>query len=302
MINTQQLAQQFTIADRLTITDHHENWPIIRVNNKYATAEIHLHAAHITHFQPHGAQPVLWVSNLTLYRPKKAIRGGIPLIWPWFGPHPTDTSKPQHGFVRTSWWQLTKTEENHAEETEITLSLEDNEETRSLWPHPFHLELFVTVGRTLQVALIMQHKGDKPVDVTAALHTYFNVGDINQVRVYGLEGTRFIDKVAHGREDMEDKPLQIRHEVDRVYLNTTADCLIRDASLKRTIRISKQGSLSTVVWNPWADKAQNMSDFPDDGYEGMVCVETTNASEHDTITLEPGGLHTLSAVISVEPL
>lgn len=301
-MNTQQLAERFTISDRLTITDHHENWPVIHVNNQYATAEIHIHAAHITHYQPHGAQPVLWLSDEALYRPGKAIRGGIPLIWPWFGPHPTDAAKPQHGFVRTSWWQLTKTEENYAGETEISFTLEDSEETRPLWPHPFRLALLVTIGQKLQVAFTMQHKGDAPVDITAALHTYFKVGDINQVRVHGLEGTRFIDKVKHGREEVEDKPLQIRHEIDRVYYNTTADCLIKDASLKRTIRVSKKGSLSTVVWNPWTDKAQNMSDFPDDGYEEMLCIETVNASEYDTITLEPGGLHTLSAVISVEPL
>lgn len=302
MSTIQQLQEQFGIANTLTITTHPSGWPLIHIHNQHASAEIHLYAAHITHFQPHGQEPILWLSKQAIYREGKALRGGIPIIWPWFGPHPTDQTLPQHGFGRNRFWQIAQTKQHDDGSTVVQLVLTDSEETHSVWPHRFRLTLTITVGRALEVTLEMHHQEDKPVDITAALHTYFTVADINQVTIEGLDSTPYLDKTTGYTQKTQTGEITITAETDRVYVPTTADCLIKDHTLQRTIRVSKAGSQSTVVWNPWQEKAQGMGDFPDDGYKTMVCVETTNATAQDTVTLTPQATHQLTTKISVEPL
>lgn len=267
------------------------------IANQYADAEIYLHGAHITHFQPQNQEPLLWMSGQAHYQADAALRGGIPVIWPWFGAHPTDADKPSHGFARVMDWSVTKTSTTESGETVITLCLVDSETTKAIWDYAFALSLTVNVGETMQVALTTTNMGPQPFEAGAALHTYFNIGHIERIYISGLDGRDYLDKVTGFDRKHQDGPIHIASEVDRVYLDTDDEVVIHDEVLKREIRIGKAGSRSTVVWNPWRERSVQIGDFPDDGYETMVCVETANAAT-DIRTIAPGASHTLTQIIS----
>lgn len=274
----EKLNDTFGLDRHVTFHLGNNEMPKAVIANQYATAEIYLHGAHITSFQPAGAEQVLWTSEAAQFQAGKAIRGGIPVIWPWFGDHPTDADKPAHGFARTQQWSVSQTKELPGKRTQISFKLGQSEETKSLWPHPFMLELHVTVGPQLQIDLVTHNHHSAGVEITQALHTYFNVGDIDQVQVAGLSGNTYLDKVQDYQSFPQYGPVPFLEEVDRIYLNTSDECIIVDEALKRKIYVDKLGSNSTVVWNPWIEKSKQMDDFPDDGYKTMVCVETTNAA------------------------
>jgi len=292
----QNLNDTFGISQHVTFHLGHNGMPKAVIANRHSTAEIYLHGAHVTSFQPQGAEEVLWLSEAAQFRQGKAIRGGIPIIWPWFGDHPTDTDQPAHGFARTAEWSVSETMALPGQRTKISFSLTHSAKTESLWPHPFMLELHVTVGRQLQVDLVTHNYHTEGVNISQALHTFFNVGDIAQVAVTGLSGRTYLDKVQGYKEFPQYGAIPFLEETDRVYLDTTDECIIDDQALKRKIYVDKLGSKSTVVWNPWVDKAKQMGDFPDNGYETMVCVETTNAA-NDARRVPPRGDHVLTQLI-----
>lgn len=297
MTDIKTLNSKFGIDEQLVFKSGPGNLSIAEINNAHATASIALHGAHVMSYQPQGQRDVLWVSEQSQYKPGKAIRGGIPVCWPWFANHPTDPGKPAHGIARTRVWSVTGSEVVDGDAVRVSFSLSDTDDTRALWPPAFRLELIATVGPKLQVELLVHNPGSEPFSCTGALHTYFNVSDIDNVRIHGLEHTPYIDKVDDDQKKMQKGEIVVASEVDRIYLDTRADCLIEDAGWQRRILVSKSGSRTTVVWNPWTDKAQQMGDFGDEEYHRMVCVETTNAAD-DVITVPPGGTHRLAAIIS----
>jgi D-hexose-6-phosphate mutarotase len=185
--------------------------------------------------------------------------------------------------------------------TRIGLVLQPDDAARAQWPHPSRLTSTLTVGRELVFELTTHNLGATPMVIGEALHTYFAVSDIRRAPILGLEGCTFLDKVEGNTRRRQEGPVVIDSEVDRVYVDTTADCVIEDAGLGRRVRVSKDGSRSTVVWNPWSAKADKMGDFGPDGYLGMVCVESGNALEN-VVTVPAGGAHTLVVRYSVEPL
>jgi D-hexose-6-phosphate mutarotase len=273
---------------------------VAEINNAHAKSTIALQGGHVISFQPHGQRPVLWVSQHSRYEIGQAIRGGIPVAWPWFADHQTDSTKPAHGFVRTALWSVIGSEVVDNGATQLRLSLNDTDRSRTLWPHAFRLELVITVGPELQVELLMQNPGAAPFSCSGALHSYFGVSNATRIAVMGLDGCTYIDKVDDGQRKLQRGPVTIETETDRIYLETSATCVVEDPGWERRIQIAKSGSRSTVVWNPWIDKAGRMSDFGDEEYSGMVCVETANAAE-DIITVTPGEEHRLRAVISLSP-
>lgn len=262
-------------------------------------AEVALQGAHVIAYGRAGAPPILWASRLALYAPGKAIRGGIPICWPWFGPHPTDPARPAHGFARNRMWAAVGAAEGDGV-VALTLRLSDDEVTRALWPHPFTLELTVGVGEALTLELTALNPGAEPITVGGALHSYFSVADVTRTSIIGLEGAAYLDQLT-GLTHTQAGPVTIGAEVDRIYGATAATCTIVDPLLGRTISIAKEGSMTTVVWNPWVEKARRLADFADDEYPAMLCVETANAPG-DTVTLAPGGRHTLSATIAAAPI
>jgi D-hexose-6-phosphate mutarotase len=299
-VDPQALNDQYAIGRHITFAAGPGGLPIADIRNGSASATVALQGAHVVAFQPHEQAPVLFASRNAIYRAGKAIRGGIPTCWPWFARHPDDPNKPMHGFARTSMWHVAGTAVIE-DATQLRLGLADNEATWALWPHAFALELVVTVGRRLQVDLIARNTGEEPFSCGGALHTYFRVGDVRQVAVHGLDGCAYLDKVDGGRQKTQQGPVTIVSETDRIYLDTTSDCLIDDPSLGRRIRVSKSGSRTTVIWNPWVEKAQAIDDFEPAEYLEMLCVETANANTAgDAVALPPGGEHRLAATIEVE--
>jgi len=285
------------IAGRLAFEAGPGGLPVAAIENAHACATVCLLGGHVLAFQPRGHEPVLWVSERSRFEAGRPIRGGIPVCWPWFAAHPEDATKPFHGFVRTALWSVLDTETVADGATRVRLRTGDSAQTPALWPHAFELEIDVTVGPELRVELIASNRGQAPWTCTGALHTYLSVGDVAQIAIHGLDGCSYVED-APGRR-LQQGPVTIDREVDRVYLDTAATCTVEDPGLGRRIRVAKSGSRSTVVWNPWVDKARRMADFGDDEYRRMVCVETANAGE-DAVTVPPDGEHRLAARIRVE--
>lgn len=290
---------RFNIDGHASLTIDRSGLFRVDVSNRHAQAQIYLHGAHVTHFQPHGGQPVLWMSGQSQFAPGRPIRGGVPICWPWFGPHPTDSTLPAHGFARTRLWTLEETAALNDGRTRVVLSLRSDAESMRLWPHDFVLRYIVTVGTTLDLDLRIDNPGMVPFTCAEALHTYLTVGDVRQVRIGGLAGTTYVDKVRKAERFVEAGDISITAETDRVYLATTTTCTVDDPLLGRRLVIAKDGSLATVVWNPWIAKAKAMPDFGDDEWPGMLCVETVNALDH-ALTIPGGGSHHLVARLAAE--
>lgn len=264
-------------------------------NSPLAQARMSLQGAHLMSWQPRGQQPVIWMSERAQFAQGLALRGGVPLCWPWFGAKPASNA---HGFARTAMWQITDSMLHTDGRVQLRLGLRDSPSTRELWNQGFELLLNCTMGADLRLELCTRNTGATPMTLTQALHSYFCVGDITRTQVLGLEGCTYLDKVQDFAPMRQHGAIRFTNETDRVYVDTTADCIIEDEAWGRRIRVAKQGSLSTVVWNPWLERASALSDMAPQGYRHMLCVETCNAGP-DQITVEPGGQHCLSAHISV---
>jgi len=273
--------------------------PSIVINSPLASATIYLHGAHVTAWQPRGASPVLFMSQKSWFEDGKPIRGGVPICFPWFGPKADDDKAPAHGFVRLKQWSLESVKELADGRIEVLLVTRDDEASRKLWPFSFELAHRVTVGRTLTMSLEMHNTGSVDCTYEAALHTYFTVQDIHKVSVLGLENTRYLSKVEGGYFDQGTDAVTFTAETDRVY-DSSADTVIDDPAMGRRISVAKKHSRSTVVWNPWINKAKAMPDFGDEEWPGMVCVETANVKER-AITLAPGAKHALSVTLDAQP-
>ncbi|ODV04020.1 MAG: dihydroxy-acid dehydratase [Thiobacillus sp. SCN 63-57] len=276
------------------------------IDNHGGRATICLQGAHVVSFRPKSQHaPVVWVSDAAKFAPGKSIRGGAPVCWPWFGAHDTESGYPAHGFARTVPWTVTGSRKRNDAKTEITLQLVENDQTRAQWPHATRLALTVIVGDKLEMHLATTNTGAAPVKIGEALHTYFHISDIGAVQVGGLEGATFHDKVDNFATKKQSGAIAFNGEVDRVYVNTPADCVIVDAGLKRRIRIAKTGSQSTIVWTPWTEKAEKMGDMGKGksgaGWREMVCVESANAMDN-VVTVAPGETHTMSVTYSVEAM
>jgi len=299
-IELAKLNDRFAIADHVSFKTSPGGVHMAEIANAHATAAIALQGAQVTAFQPRGQESVFWTQAGCRFEAGSSIRSGIPVCWPWFGPHPSDAGKPAHGFVRTALMTLKETKALADGSTRIRFGMTDDEATQALWPHAFELELIATVGPELRVELLTRNSGGEAFIITEALHTYFSVADVTKASIQGLDGCDFIDKVDGQSRKLQSGAVDISAEIDRVYLDTTADCAIEDPGLNRLIRIAKAGSNSTVVWNPWAAKAADMG-YAEGEYLGMLCVETVNADKN-VVTVPPAREHRMQTVISVEPL
>ena len=274
--------------------------PRLTIDSPTASAEIYLHGAHVTRWQPrHAARPVLWMSGHSLFEPSKPIRGGVPICFPWFGPNREHPGAPAHGFARLADWALDGVSEIADGSVSVALTL-TGENLSPAWPFRFSASMRVSVGATLSMQLDVENQDQAAIRFEEALHTYLTVADVSRIEITGLEETAYLDKVggmAQRRQGTE--PIRFTGETDRVYLATAATCTVDDPGLGRRIVVAKQGSLSTVVWNPWAAKAHAMPDFGDDEWPGMVCVETANAGDA-AVQLTPGERHRMLAIVSVE--
>jgi len=266
------------------------------VTSDWSTAEIYLHGAHVTHFQKNGEPPVLFMSQKSRFQQDSPIRGGIPIILPWFG---SREGHPAHGFARLQEWELSKASENNGTvKVHFTMP---NCPAAAEFP-PFAVEFVVTVGQSLTCALLITNESQQNFTFEDCLHTYFQIGDINQISVTGLKGAAYLDQMENFvRKEETNDGIRITCETDRIYLDTESTVEIRDEKLNRRIRIAKSDSRSTVLWNPWIEKSIRMPDFGDDEFHQMVCVESCNVAENKR-TLTPGQTSSLRIDLSTAAL
>lgn len=303
MVMAQQLNAQFGIDGQLSFRDDASGLVIAEIANPHATASLCLQGAHLMTWQPKSQSvPVVWLSRDAKLAAGKSIRGGVPVCWPWFGAHASESGFPAHGYARTVPWQVIESGSEPDGATRLTLRLVESEKTRAQWPHDARLELTVSIGEVLRMELSTENAGATDFAIGEALHTYFRIGDIGAARVTGLDGCDYWDKVGGSTLKKQSGIIRFEGETDRVYINTGASCAIEDEMLKRRIRIATSGSLSTVVWTPWTDKAERMGDLgKPDGWREMVCVESGNAIDN-VVTVAPGNRHRLIVEYRAESL
>ncbi|HWE02249.1 MAG TPA: D-hexose-6-phosphate mutarotase [Tepidisphaeraceae bacterium] len=246
-----------------------------------AEAQVYLHGAHVTRYQPRGGHDLLFMSTKSVFAPGKAIRGGVPIIFPWFGARANDPAAPMHGFARTSEWDLADVRKGTHGSIALVLELNSTDATRKIWPHDFRLRYTVTIDHSLDLLLEVNNTSETDFTVEEALHTYLAVADVREVSIEGLAGREFLDKTDGMRRKTQPAgAITITGETDRVYLNTTDAVSVHDPGLGRKLFVEKSGSSATVLWNPWTAKAKAMADFGKDEWPGMLCVETANAAEN----------------------
>ena len=301
-MSIEQLNAEYSLANQLSFYKGEGGLPFATIVNSNASAVVSLYGGQVLSYLPQAeAKDLLFVSDKAYYQTGKAIKGGIPVCWPWFGPDPQNLGRSAHGFVRNRMWSVVGTTMTASGEPQLSLGLTDTSETLDIWPHTFDLTLTITLGETLHLALRTRNKGEKMFSLTQALHTYFSISDIANTHVTGLEGTQYIDKTAKGKSSVlsQNGEVMIGEEVDRIYTRVPTEVSIIDEILKRRIRIESAGSNSTVVWNPWAKIAAEMADLQDDDYLRFLCVETANAAP-DIVTVMPDEEYCLAAEYRIE--
>ncbi|MDQ6953101.1 MAG: D-hexose-6-phosphate mutarotase [Mariprofundaceae bacterium] len=293
------LNQQYGIANTLSFTLGQGDMPVAKISNDLGSASIALQGAHVLSFQPKGEDDLIWMSDDVSFAPQKSLRGGVPICWPWFGPHATEKTLPAHGYARTVNWKPIASKALDDGSTYLCFELDHTGVAENLQVHPLQVTLHITVGSRLQLRLETKNCGGSAYQLSEAMHTYFKVGDVRQVRVEGLDGREYLDKTDHFARKQQQGDVCIEQEIDRVYLNTSGQLRICDAALHRTLVIDSEQSHATIVWNPWIETANKMGDLGKDGYLQMLCVETANAAEN-TISLAAGERHQMSCTYSVE--
>jgi glucose-6-phosphate 1-epimerase len=301
MATVANLNQRFGIDGVVSFSEQANGFVAVEVSNVHATASIAMQGAHLMTFQPTGQEPLIWMSPEAKRAAGKSIRGGVPVCWPWFGPHESDRTLPAHGFARTVPWRLNQVHALSNGDTRLEFELIQSPTTRRQWPHACAVRNIITIGKSLRHELVTTNHGSEPMVIGEALHTYFQVGDLRKVTVSGLDGCDYLDKVNDFQRVTQHGTFGFRGEVDRIYINTPAQCEISDPVMKRRIVIHASGSRSTVVWTPWSEKGAQMGDLGPDGYLNMLCVETANAAE-DTVNIAPGGQHRMVAQYTIEAL
>lgn len=276
----------------------------LEVDNPLSAATIALQGAHIVGWQPKfQTQPVLWLSSQARFVKGRSIRGGVPICWPWFGAHPTDSTFCPHGFARVIPWRVVDIDATATGATRIILEMMETPEAKRQLSYPYALTITITIGRRLRIDMATTNKAEHPFVIGEAFHTYLNVSDITNVKITGMQDCVYADKILNYERNVEHNPLTFSGgEFDRVFINHSSDCTVHDKGYNRLIHVSKSGSDTTVVWSPGAEKAAQMTDVgPGDEWRKMVCVETTNALEN-MVVINPGRTHTISAEYFVETL
>lgn len=299
-MNIQQLNERYGIDGKLTIQAGEGGLPMIHINHEGVSALISIYAGQVLSFTPRNAkEDVLFLSHKAYYQEGKAIKGGVPVCWPWFGPDPEGMGRAAHGFARNTTWRVLDTNILTNGEIVVKLGLKDNQDTRKIWPFPFDLLQTIIIGDSLTIELTTHNRGGQVFTITQALHTYFRVGDITKVHVQGLDQHDYLDKVDNGKKKTQQGDIVIAGEVDRIYLDVGEELTIVDDALGRKISIHSSGNNTAVVWNPWSEICAGMADLEDSDYRHFVCVETTNAAS-DTIEIFPGDDYTLRASYQIE--
>ena len=281
----------------------HKELLAIRIENQAAVATLFLQGAQLANYTPKDQEELIWCSESSDYRNGQSLRGGIPICWPWFGDlerNPPAIQKmvstdnpPPHGFARVLPWQLSDIQLVDAQRTDVTFSLKTSDSEGYTAAFDCNLEVVISIGVTLAVKLTVENLSSETVNFATALHSYFSVGDVEHVTINGFEDLEYIDCVNDWSKERQHGAVTIDKETDRIYQGSNKEINIVDQDRKRVIRITSDGSNSTVLWNPWIEKSKRLSHFDDEDYRNMLCIETANIGD-DSIQLKPGASHSLS--------
>lgn len=282
-----------------------------RISHGDAELVVAQQGAHLVSYQRAGHKPLIWSNPDAAFKKGKAIRGGMPICWPWFGNlerNPSsvqamrDSSEPAkaHGEVRAIDWELMGMGED--DDALIVEFIQPKAEGGLPgWPHNVALKLSIRLDEALNVSLISYNSGSETVSFSQALHSYFAVSDVREVSIKGLDGLRYIETLENWEEREQSGELQFAGETDRIYLDTPDMLSIVDPQWQRKIHICTSGSKSAIVWNPWTEKTKTFNDMAADGWQRMVCVETANVLD-DVVTLAPDEMHVLALSVWAESL
>lgn len=272
--------------------------PKVRVTAGGSAAEVYLHGAQVNSWKPAGGDDVIFVSEHSRWEDGRAIRGGIPICFPWFRGKADDATAPAHGFVRTRQWKLASVDAHEDRSVTLVFATESDASTRRWWPHDFRLQHRVTVGKTLRLELIATNTGADRFRFEEALHTYFQVGDVRRASVRGLAQVAYLDNMDSNREKMQSGEVVLAGPTDNAYLNTRGAVEMMDGVTGRLVRTAKENSATTIVWNPWEKGAAALADLGDDEWKQMICVEASNILDA-SVSLDPGQEHAMRATLSI---
>ncbi|MFY9961507.1 D-hexose-6-phosphate mutarotase [Pseudomonas sp.] len=281
-----------------------------RITTDSAELLVAQQGAQVLSYQRLGEPPLLWLSEQAIFKQGKSVRAGVPVCWPWFGqlsrnPQAVQAmyqgaEPPAHGLVRGRDWQLLGIAET-GDTVRVDFNLPDTQGDLPGWPHNVELKLSIVLGEQLTIALTSYNLDNVPVTISQALHSYFAVSDVREVNVEGVDGLRYIETLADWESRAQQGDLGFAGETDRIYLQAPKKLSIVDPAWNRRIHLSSSGSRSAVIWNPWTDRAAQLTDMANDGWQRMLCIETANVWD-DVVTLAPGATHTLSLTLGSEPL
>jgi glucose-6-phosphate 1-epimerase len=293
-----ELNEQFGIRGMVQVIQGNGGLAKLKITGPLAAAEIYLHGAQVTAWRPAGEEEAIFVSGQSKWEDGRAIRGGIPVCFPWFRAKSDDANAPAHGFVRTKEWDLESAQVSHDGAVVAVCATGSDEGSRQWWPYEFRLANRITVGKTLGLALTVTNTGSTAFRFEEALHTYFRVGDVEQVEVRGLEGVSFLDNMDGNRQKVQASRLKLTGPTDNAYIDSRGTAEIYDAALGRVVRTGKENSSTTIVWNPWRQGAAKLADLGDEEWRRMICVEASNILG-SAISLDPGEEHTMQAEIGL---
>jgi D-hexose-6-phosphate mutarotase len=299
MSKLKELQNRFGDCDYITFEQTEQDVVLIHVNHPLATATISLQGGQVLEWKPRSqVEPVLWSADPTHWLSGRAIRAGVPICWPWFGAHPTEQAAPAHGYARLCDWEVAEISMESLGTIDIDLRMMPTHEVATRYPLNATLVSRISVGEALSISLTTTNTGEAPITITEALHAYFNVGEIDDIQIEGIEGNDFIDLIDQNIRKTQVGAIRFTGETGRVYLNTLNECFIVDRALGRTIKIEKSNSHSTVVWNPWLETASKMNDLGPVAWQKLVCVESANALEN-FVMIKPRSQHTLTVRYSI---
>lgn len=293
-MDIKKLTQNFAVPGKVTFVESSEGLIKVQLASAFSTAEVHLQGAHVSSFKVLNEIELLWLSSLSLFARGKAIRGGIPICWPWFGAHVENNKLPQHGFARQSLFSVINIVESTSGELTLSLRMESTPDTLKSWPYEFRFSVDIKVGEQLTVSLTTENTDKKNIILSEAIHSYLNVDNITKIQIRGLADAPYFDKLTNRQYPPSNQSLNITSEIDRIYQPNQYSFAIFEQSAPK-ILVSQSGANSTVIWNPWQEKAKSLADFPDCGFKNMLCVEAANSMEK--IVIQPGKSHTISQTI-----
>lgn len=272
----------------------------IAVHTPACSGEVYLHGAHVTSWKPADSEETIFVSKESCWEDGRAIRGGIPICFPWFRGKADSPNAPQHGFARIKSWTLDSILADD-DGVVVEMSTTSDADSRIWWPSDFKLTFRVTFGKHLNLELQMKNTGQSNLRFEEALHTYHRVGNAETIRIDGLDGVTYLDNTDSNKRCLQQGAVEFTSQVDRVYLDTDHSIQLADPQMGRRVTAVKTNSLTTVVWNPWKEGARSMIDLGDDEWTQMACIEASNIRDF-AIKLQPGQQHSMRVTVTVDKL